>query len=178
MERTFLWGAVIAAAAVTTLAVSSAANAANAADCPNNGVVRYGVEPFDTSPRLMPIYETIGKIISQKLGCEVQVFISTNYNAEIEAMRNGKLEIGEFGPLGYVLAHEVANAQAVADLRRRGRQARFLLGEPGDLSELRHQDGRGHARPFLRILRSRPRPPAICSRPTACARPGSIPTRT
>jgi phosphonate transport system substrate-binding protein len=29
-------------------------------------------------------------------------------------MRAGKLEIGEFGPLGYVLAHEVAKAQAVA----------------------------------------------------------------
>jgi phosphonate transport system substrate-binding protein len=29
-------------------------------------------------------------------------------------MRNGKLEIGEFGPLGYVLAHQVAKAEAVA----------------------------------------------------------------
>ena len=29
-------------------------------------------------------------------------------------MRSGKLEIGEFGPLGYVLAHQVAKAQAVA----------------------------------------------------------------
>lgn len=38
----------------------------------------------------------------------------TGYNAEIEAMRNGKLEIGEFGPLGYVLAHQVAKAEAVA----------------------------------------------------------------
>jgi phosphonate transport system substrate-binding protein len=44
----------------------------------------------------------------------VQVLITTSYNAEIEAMRNGKLEAGEFGPLGYVLAHEVAKAEAVA----------------------------------------------------------------
>ena len=29
-------------------------------------------------------------------------------------MRNGKLEVGEFGPLGYVLAHQVAKAEAVA----------------------------------------------------------------
>ena len=53
-------------------------------------------------------------MIGDKLGCEVKVFVTTNYNAEIEAMRNGKLEIGEFGPLGYVLAHQVAKAQAVA----------------------------------------------------------------
>jgi hypothetical protein len=29
-------------------------------------------------------------------------------------VRAGKLEIGAFGPLGYVLAHQVADAQAVA----------------------------------------------------------------
>ncbi len=40
--------------------------------------------------------------------------MTTSYNAEIEAMRAGKLEFGEFGPLGYVLAHQIANAQAVA----------------------------------------------------------------
>jgi phosphonate transport system substrate-binding protein len=114
MERKLLLVAAIAGAAIATSGVSSTAIAGNAADCPNNGIVRYGVEPFDTAPRLTPIYEKIAKIISEKLGCEVRVYISTNYNAEIEAMRNNKLEIGEFGPLGYVLAHEVANAQAVA----------------------------------------------------------------
>jgi phosphonate transport system substrate-binding protein len=96
------------------LAVSPAALAANAADCPNGGVVRFGVEPYDTSAKLVPIYDHIGKVIADKLGCEVQIFVTTNYNAEIEAMRNDKLEAGEFGPLGYVLAHQVAKAEAVA----------------------------------------------------------------
>lgn len=96
------------------LAVSPAALAANAADCPNGGVVRFGVEPYDTSAKLVPIYDHIGKAIADKLGCEVQIFVTTNYNAEIEAMRNDKLEAGEFGPLGYVLAHQVAKAEAVA----------------------------------------------------------------
>ena len=45
---------------------------------------------------------------------KVELFVATSYNAEIEAMRNDKLEIGEFGPLGYVLAHQVAHAEAVA----------------------------------------------------------------
>lgn len=106
---------IIALTAALSLATSSSmATAANASDCPNGGVVRYGVEPFDTAPRLTPIYERIAAMISEKLGCEVKVYISTNYNAEIEAMRNDKLEIAEFGPLGYVLAHEVAKAEAVA----------------------------------------------------------------
>jgi phosphonate transport system substrate-binding protein len=110
MNRT----AALFSAALAVLAVAPAAFAANAADCPNGGVVRFGVEPYDTAARLVPIYEHVGKLISEKLGCDVKVFVTTNYNAEIEAMRNGKLEIGEFGPLGYVLAHQVAKAQAVA----------------------------------------------------------------
>jgi phosphonate transport system substrate-binding protein len=103
------WGGVMAA-----LLVASSAAAAAAADCPNNGTVRFGVEPYDTAPKLVPIYEHIGALIGDKLGCNVQVFVTTNYNAEIEAMRSGKLEAGEFGPLGYVLAHQVAGAEAVA----------------------------------------------------------------
>ncbi len=105
--------------AATALALMTGAATAGAADCPNGGTVRFGVEPYDTAPRLIPIYEHIGKLIAEKIGCEVTVFVATNYNAEIEAMRSGKLEIGEFGPLGYVLAHHVAKAEAVAAFSNR-----------------------------------------------------------
>jgi phosphonate transport system substrate-binding protein len=101
-------------ALATAMAGGSAAQAANAKDCPNDGVVRFGVEPFDTSAKLVPIYDHIGKLLGEKIGCEVKIYVATNYNAEIEAMRAGKLEIGEFGPLGYVLAHQIAKAEAVA----------------------------------------------------------------
>jgi len=104
----------VTVAIAATAATSTYARAADADDCPNSGTVRFGVEPFDTAPRLTPVYERIGALIAEKLGCKVQVFVATSYNAEIEAMRNGKLEIGEFGPLGYVLAHQIAKAEAVA----------------------------------------------------------------
>jgi phosphonate transport system substrate-binding protein len=102
---------VLATAAV---ALGFATPGLAASDCPSDGVVRFGVEPFDTAAKLVPIYEHIGKLLGDKLGCEVKIFVTTNYNAEIEAMRAGKLEVGEFGPLGYVLAHQVAKAEAVA----------------------------------------------------------------
>ena len=114
------WTFTVAAIAASTAALTVAAGltalprAALADDCPNGGTVRFGVEPYDTAARLVPIYEKIGKMIGDKIGCKVEVFVATGYNAEIEAMRNGKLEIAEFGPLGYVLAHQVAKAEAVA----------------------------------------------------------------
>jgi phosphonate transport system substrate-binding protein len=108
--------AVVASAAALSFAaaLTTGAPPAIADDCPNGGSVRFGVEPYDTAARLVPIYEKIGKMIGDKVGCKVEVYVATGYNAEIEAMRNGKLELGEFGPLGYVLAHQVAKAEAVA----------------------------------------------------------------
>ncbi|HUC17574.1 MAG TPA: phosphate/phosphite/phosphonate ABC transporter substrate-binding protein [Acetobacteraceae bacterium] len=96
-------------------ALSLAAGGAHAAGiCPAGGTVRFGVEPYESTAALLPIYNDVGKLIARQVGCPVKIFITTSYNAEIEAMRAGKLEIGEFGPLGYVLAHKVADAQAVA----------------------------------------------------------------
>jgi phosphonate transport system substrate-binding protein len=104
---------LVAAGLCAAVLATPAARAAET-DCPNGGTVRFGVEPFDSAAKLVPIYGHLGELIGQKLGCKVEVFVATSYNAEIEAMRNGKLEFGEFGPLGYVLAHQVAKAEAVA----------------------------------------------------------------
>jgi phosphonate transport system substrate-binding protein len=82
-------------------------------DCPN-GFLRYGVIPADASAGFVPLYHKIGHLISEKLGCPVKVEIGTSYTATIEAMRAGKIDAAEFGPLSYVLAHKLADAQAVA----------------------------------------------------------------
>lgn len=118
-RRDSRWGQAaltVCGAMAGVLALAQPSHAVDAKDCPNGGTVRFGVEPFDTSAKLVPIYGHIGKLLGEKIGCDVQVFVATSYNAEIEAMRSGKLEVGEFGPLGYVLAHQVAKAEAVAAL--------------------------------------------------------------
>jgi len=93
------------------LATGGTAMAAN--DCPN-GVLHYGVVPFDASASFVPLYHRIGALISARLGCPVDVEIGTSYTATIEAMRAGKVDAAEFGPLSYVLAHQIAGAEAVA----------------------------------------------------------------
>jgi phosphonate transport system substrate-binding protein len=106
----------IALAAVSAVLLSSASaktlHAVGVA-CPSNPVT-FAVEPYDTGPNLEKAYSSIATDLSQKLGCKVNLIISNSYVAEIETMRAGKLDIAEFGPLGYVLAHEIADAQPVA----------------------------------------------------------------
>jgi phosphonate transport system substrate-binding protein len=105
-------------------ALCVAAGAAQAAGaCPPGGTVRFGVEPYESTAKLLPVYNDIGKLIAKQVGCPVKVYITTSYNAEIEAMRAGRLELGEFGPLGYVLAHKVADADAIATFADKDGQA-------------------------------------------------------
>jgi phosphonate transport system substrate-binding protein len=42
------------------------------------------------------------------------MLITTSYTAEVEAMRAGKLEVGEYSPFSYVMAHQIAKAEVVA----------------------------------------------------------------
>jgi phosphonate transport system substrate-binding protein len=99
---------------------AAAAGASSSSECPNNGTVRFAVEPYETSAKLLPVYDQIVEQLSQKLGCKVELTITQNYTAEIEAMRAGKLEAAQFGPLGYVLATKVAGAEAVASYGEKG----------------------------------------------------------
>jgi phosphonate transport system substrate-binding protein len=106
---------IVILAALGLIFAQSVPGAVSAApDCPEGGSVRFGVEPYETTARLGPLYDSIGKMLAARIGCPVDIFIATSYNAEIEAMRAGKLELGEFGPLGYVLANKVAGAEAFA----------------------------------------------------------------
>jgi phosphonate transport system substrate-binding protein len=91
---------------------SSASNS-TAVSCPHSPV-RFAVEPYDAGPALEKAYKSLASDLQSKLGCPVQLIISDSYVAEIEAMRAGQLEVGEFGPLGYVLAHQLAKAEPVA----------------------------------------------------------------
>lgn len=93
---------------------SAATQGGSQAACPNGGTVRFAVEPFDDSSVLLPVYQTVTEELGKALGCKVDLTITTNYTAEVEAMRAGKLDMGEFGPLGYVFAHRLAKAEPLA----------------------------------------------------------------
>ena len=63
---------------------------------------------------LAPAYQPLADALGKALNCKVELNITTNYTAEIEAMRADNLEIAEFGPLAYVFAQKLAKAELVA----------------------------------------------------------------
>jgi phosphonate transport system substrate-binding protein len=81
--------------------------------CPS-GTLTFGVEPYDNASVLIPAYQAISADLGKKLGCKVDLQIAESYVAEILAMKNGKLDMGEFGPAGFVFASQQANAVPLA----------------------------------------------------------------
>ena len=102
------------ALAVSIATLPAPAAHATAADCPNNGVVRLAAIPAEDTTLLGPVLDHLGKLIADKLDCQVKVTFGTSYTAAIEAMRAQRAEIAMFGAFSYVLAHQVAGAEAVA----------------------------------------------------------------
>ncbi|HYA07997.1 MAG TPA: phosphate/phosphite/phosphonate ABC transporter substrate-binding protein [Gaiellaceae bacterium] len=101
------------ALACAALVVVTGASASRSSTCPD-GQVRFGVEPYDSGAKFTGAYQALTKALQTNLGCTVKLIITNNYTAEVEAMRAKKLDVGEFGPLGYIFAHKIANAQPVA----------------------------------------------------------------
>ena len=81
--------------------------------CPS-GTLNFGVEPYDNTSVLIPAYQALAADLGQELHCKVNLQIAESYVAEILAMKDGKLDMGEFGPAGFVFASEQAGAVPLA----------------------------------------------------------------
>src|SRR5262249_39136657 len=77
---------------------NAAATTTSSNVCPN-GQVRFGVEPYDEGAKFEAAYQSLTSALSQNLNCPVHLFVTQNYTSEVEAMRAGKLDVAEFGPL-------------------------------------------------------------------------------
>jgi phosphonate transport system substrate-binding protein len=116
MKTMLFTGHTLALAAVLTLtgcgglAQSDTSSGTASATCPN-GEIKFGIEPYEDPAKLKPAYDVLASALSTKLDCPVSVQVVEDYAAEVLAMRNGKLDLGQFGPLGYVFADAKAGAE-------------------------------------------------------------------
>ncbi|HYK67715.1 MAG TPA: phosphate/phosphite/phosphonate ABC transporter substrate-binding protein [Streptosporangiaceae bacterium] len=92
---------------------NSASGGSKPAACPT-GTLTFGVEPYDNASTLIPAYQALATDLGHQLGCKVNLQITESYVAEILAMKNGKLDMGEFGPAGFVFASQQAGAVPLA----------------------------------------------------------------
>jgi phosphonate transport system substrate-binding protein len=73
-----------------------------------------GLIPAEDQRAIMTEAQPLIDRLEPALGMDVKAFVATDYNGVIEAMRAKKLDVAFFGPFSYVLAAQLAGAEAFA----------------------------------------------------------------
>ena len=76
--------------------------------------LRVGLIPSEDAQAMMRASQQVMEQLSAKTGLKVRPFVANDYNGVIEALRSGKLDVAYLGPFSYVLASQLANAEAFA----------------------------------------------------------------
>lgn len=90
----------------------SAASQSGGAEMPDP--LSMGIIPAEDNAEQVREFEPVADYVGEQLGVEVELFTATDYSGIIEAMRSEEVDLAWYGPLSYVLASEVADAEAVA----------------------------------------------------------------
>ncbi|QXZ11157.1 phosphonate ABC transporter substrate-binding protein [Comamonas sp. Y33R10-2] len=98
---------------IASLMLASTGAATNAAWA-QSGELRVGLIPSEDAQAMMRASQQVMEQLEQKTGLKVKPFVANDYNGVIEAMRSGKIDVAYFGPFSYVLAAQMANAEAFA----------------------------------------------------------------
>jgi len=76
-------------------------------------VIRMGLIPADDAAEMIRSYEPVAEYLSEELGIPVEIQVTNDYTAAIEAMRGNHIDMAWFGPFSYVIAANVAEAEAI-----------------------------------------------------------------
>ncbi len=76
------------------------------------GVLTVGFIPAEDSRAMVRQSQAILDIVAKHTGMKVDTFVGSDYNATIEALRAGHVDVALLGPFSYVLATTVAKVEA------------------------------------------------------------------
>lgn len=82
------------------------------ADIPDPLVM--GIIPSEDNAEQVRQFQPVADYMAEELGVEVELYTATDYSGIIEAMRSENADVAWYGPLSYVLASEIADAEAIA----------------------------------------------------------------
>ena len=79
--------------------------------------LRVALLPDENASEIIKNNEPLKNHLEEQLGLEVELVVTTDYSSMIEAMARGRIDLGYFGPLSYVLAQEKADIEPFAALQ-------------------------------------------------------------
>lgn len=93
---------------------------AAAARQPDPQTLKVALLPDESPATVIKNNQGLKDYLEKALGKKVELVVTTDYSSMIEAMRHGRLDLGFFGPLSYVLAKTKSEIEPFAALSRKG----------------------------------------------------------
>lgn len=78
-------------------------------------VLKMGLIPADDADEMLRGYKPVKEYLTEKLGIPVEIQVTSDYAAAIEAMRSKHIDMAWFGPFSYIIAANVAGAEAIVN---------------------------------------------------------------
>ena len=101
--------------AFTAMLATSLVTAASAEDgLAEAGVLKVGIIPAEDARAVVRQSQAVIDQVSKTLGMKTEIFVGSDYNATIEALRANKVDVALMGAFGYVLATTQAPVEAFA----------------------------------------------------------------
>jgi phosphonate transport system substrate-binding protein len=113
MKRILLLLALLAASIIWVFS-------AGAAPQPDPATLKVALLPDESPATVIKNNQGLKDYLEKALGKKVELVVTTDYSSMIEAMRHGRLDLGFFGPLSYVLAKTKSEIEPFAALSRKG----------------------------------------------------------
>lgn len=104
------------------MVLASFAGIAFASGDPDPATIKIALLPDENASTIIKKNEGLKLYLEERLGKKIELVVTTDYSSMIEAMRHGRLDLGYFGPLSYVLAKSKSDIEAFAGLREKGLQ--------------------------------------------------------
>ncbi|MEC7288833.1 MAG: phosphate/phosphite/phosphonate ABC transporter substrate-binding protein [Pseudomonadota bacterium] len=93
---------------------------ANASDA-NPDTLKVALLPDENASELIKRNKPLKQYLEERLNKEIELIVTTDYSSMIEAMRFGRIDLGYFGPLSYVLAKTKSDIEPFAALLKDGK---------------------------------------------------------
>ena len=102
------------------MVLATFAGIALASGDPDPAILKVALLPDENASTIIKKNENLKLYLEKQLGKKIELVVTTDYSSMIEAMRHGRLDLGYFGPLSYVLAKSKSDIEAFACLSEKG----------------------------------------------------------
>lgn len=112
--------------------------------------LRMGLIPAKDSTDMLVSYRPLIAFLEKRIGMQIELSVLEDYSAVIRAMRSGQLDFALYGPFSYVLAAELAGAEAFAvEVRESGATYKSIIVAHRDSGISKLEDLRGKRFAFV-----------------------------